>query len=52
MHHTVDKTPDEKNKKKYLWQKEHTDNKTGTNERYKPIKIKRDNAQKKYETWK
>ena len=52
MHHTVDKTPDEKNKKKYLWQKEHSDNKTGTNERYKPIKIKRDNTQKKYETWK
>jgi|TARA_B100001059_G_C17539381_1_gene429611 NADH dehydrogenase len=52
MHHTVDKTPDEKNKKKYLWQKKHADNKTGTNERYKPIKIKRNNTQKKYETWK
>ena len=25
--------------KKYAWQKDHKENKTGTNERYKPIKI-------------
>ena len=28
------------------------ENKTGTNDRYKPVKIKRQNKLKKYETWK
>ena len=28
-------------KKKYKWQKKHLENKTGTNESYKPIKIKK-----------
>ena len=36
MHHTVDKIP-EKNKK-YSWQKKHAENKTGTKDRYKPVK--------------
>ena len=51
MHHTTDKIPDE-NEKKYLWQKKHSANKTGTPENYKPTKIKKDIKLKKYETWK
>ena len=51
MHHTTDKIPDD-NEKKYLWQKKHSANKTGTPENYKPTKIKRDIKLKKYETWK
>ena len=51
MHHTTDKIPDD-NDKKYLWQKKHSANKTGTPENYKPTKIKRDIKLKKYETWK
>ncbi len=52
MHHTVDKIPDEKNKKIYKWQKAHKQNMTGTKDQYKPIEIKKNNIQKKYETWK
>jgi NADH dehydrogenase len=52
MHHTVDKIPDENNTKKYLWQKKHLENQTGTRNSYKPTKIKKNNIQKKYETWK
>ena len=52
IHHTIDKIPDDKLENKYKWQKKHLENKTGTNERIKPIKIKKDNIQKKYETWK
>ena len=37
--------------KKYIWQKEHEENKTGTIEKHKPIKFKKDDVQKKYETW-
>ena len=37
---------------KYLWQKKHTENPTGTINSYKPIKIKKNNILKKYETWK
>ena len=51
MHHTIDKIPDN-NEKKYSWQKNHLENKTGSKDSYKPIKIKRDNKLKKYETWK
>ena len=51
MHHTIDKIPD-KNQKKYLWQKKHVDNKTGSESAYKPIKIKKNDDLKKYETWK
>ena len=51
MHHTTDKIPDD-NEKKYLWQKKHSANKTGTPENYKPTKIKRNIKLKKYETWK
>ena len=41
MHHTIDKIPDEKNEKKYPWQKRHEENKTGSIERHRPIKFKR-----------
>ena len=51
MHHTVDKIPD-KTDKKYIWQKKHKENKTGFKDAYKPIKIKKNNKLKKYETWK
>ena len=51
MHHTVNKIPD-KNEEKYLWQKNHSENKTGSKDSYKPIKIQKDNKLKKYETWK
>ncbi len=32
--------------------KKHQENKTGTKESYKPIKIKKGQNEKKYETWK
>ena len=51
IHHTIDKIPDD-NENKYIWQKEHLENKTGTEESYRPTKIKKDNKIKKYETWK
>ena len=51
MHHTTNILPNEKDKK-HLWQKKHSENKTGTKESYKPIKIKKDQNLKKYETWK
>ena len=52
IHHTIDKIPDDKTEKEYSWQKKHLENKTGTDERHKPIRIKKDNYQKRYETWK
>ena len=51
IHHTTDKIPSEK-EKKFSWQKKHSENKTGTKDRYKPTKIKKNSYQKKYETWK
>jgi len=51
MHHTIDKIPD-KNEKKYNWQKNHSANKTGSKDSYRPTKIKRENKSEKYETWK
>ena len=51
MHHTIDKTPDNK-EKVHSWQKKHLENQTGTNNRFKPIKISKSNIKKKYETWK
>tara|TARA_B100001094_G_C17699658_1_gene562025 strand:+ start:169 stop:519 length:351 start_codon:yes stop_codon:yes gene_type:complete len=51
MHHTIDKIP-HNDQKKYIWQKIHLENKTGTIDSYKPTKIKRNNKLKKYETWK
>ena len=52
MHHTVNKTPNEDEKKKYIWQKGHLENKTGLKDAYRPIKIKKNDKNKKYETWK
>ena len=51
IHHTIDKIP-KNNESKYLWQKDHLENKTGTKDSYKPIKIKKNGTKKKYETWK
>ena len=51
MHHTIDKIPDN-NEKKYSWQKNHSENKTGSKDSHKPIKIKKNNQLEKYETWK
>ena len=39
-------------KKKYLWEKDHLENQTGSNNSHRPVKIKRNDIQKKYETWK
>ena len=52
IHHTIDKIPEEKDKSKYSWQKSHLENQTGTKNRHKPIKIKKNDIQKKYESWK
>ena len=52
IHHTIDKIPDDKLANKYKWQKKHMENKTGTSERNKPIKIRKDSIKKKYDTWK
>tara|TARA_X000001036_G_scaffold390919_1_gene388850 strand:+ start:42 stop:410 length:369 start_codon:yes stop_codon:yes gene_type:complete len=51
MHHTVNTIPIE-NEKKHYWQKDHIENKTGTKESYKPIKIRKIENFKKYDTWK
>ena len=50
MHHTIDKVPNKNNK--HAWQKKHQENKTGTIDSYKPIKITKNLDKKKYETWK
>ena len=51
IHKTINEIPN--NKKKYLWQKEHLENQTGTLNAYKPNQIsKLNNSKKKYETWK
>ena len=47
IHHTIDKIPDNKDNKKFLWQKKHSENKTGTSESYKPTKIKKKLNKKK-----
>jgi len=51
MHHTIDKVPDLK-ENKYTWQKKHLENQTGTNNSFKPVKIRKNQIKKKYETWK
>ena len=51
MHHTIDKIPD-KTVKKYNQQKKHLENKTGSKDSYKPIKIRKNSDDKKYESWK
>ena len=51
MHHTVNEIP-LKSQKKYDWQKNHTQNLSGSNKAYKPNKISKKNKFKGYETWK
>ena len=51
MHHTINEVPNEENKK-YLWQKPHSENLTGTENSYKPNKILDNKEEKKYEDWK
>lgn len=51
MHHTVNKIPNA-DSKKYLWQKAHQENLTGTINSYKPNEILKSKVKKKYETWK
>ena len=51
MHHTIDKIPN-KDKERYIWQKDHLENKTGSKDSHKPVKIKKNANLKKYETWK
>jgi NADH:ubiquinone oxidoreductase subunit len=51
MHHTIDKIPDQK-EKKFKWQKKHLENQTGTSNSFKSVKISKKNIKKKYETWK
>ena len=51
MHHTIDKVPDI-NDKKYLWQKKHLENQTGTDNSFKPVSINKNEIKKKYKTWK
>ena len=51
IHHTINEIPSS-SKKKYLWQKQHIENQTGTSSAYKPNYIsKLNNLKKKYETW-
>ena len=52
MHHTTNNIPNKIDQKKYNWQKDHIENKTGTKDSHKPIKIKKNNIKKKYESWK
>tara|TARA_Y100000816_G_scaffold218436_1_gene163491 strand:+ start:273 stop:623 length:351 start_codon:yes stop_codon:yes gene_type:complete len=51
IHHTIDKIPDDRDKK-FPWQKKHLENQSGTINRFKPVKIGKNNLKKKYETWK
>ena len=46
MHHTIDKVPNLK-ENKYSWQKKHLENQTGTNNSYKPVKIRKNEIKKK-----
>ena len=51
MHYTIDKIPNNKTTK-HSWQKKHLENQTGTNNSFKPVKIRKNEIKKKYETWK
>ena len=51
IHHTIDKIPDGKDLK-HSWQKKHLENQTGTKNSFKPVKIRKNEIKKKYETWK
>ena len=51
IHHTINDIP-KGNKLKYLWQKKHLENQTGSANAYKPNKISKINKHKKYDSWK
>ena len=51
MHYTIDKNPNLK-ENKHSWQKKHLENQTGTNNSFKPVRIRKNEIKKKYETWK
>ena len=52
IHHTINDIPKSLDKK-YLWQKEHLENQTGSLGAYKPSQISKSNRlKKKYEVWK
>ena len=51
MHHTVNELPLESSKK-YSWQKNHSQNLSGSSKAYKPNKISKKIKFKNYETWK
>jgi NADH:ubiquinone oxidoreductase subunit len=51
MHHTINEIPIDITKK-YLWQKSHEVNLTGSSRSYKPNNISKSDKLKKYETWK
>ena len=50
IHHTIDKIPSDKDKNTFG--KKHLENQTGTDNRFKPVKIRKSDVKKKYETWK
>ena len=51
MHHTINEIPSA-SLKKYDWQKNHSENLSGSNRAYKPNKITKKMKFKNYETWK
>ena len=51
IHHTINEIPSSSTKK-YSWQKNHTQNLSGSSHAYKPNKISKKNKFKDYETWK
>ena len=50
IHHTIDKIPEKKISN--IHGKKHLENQTGTDNSYKPIKIRKSQLNKKYESWK
>ena len=53
IHYQTNTKPTEEKSIKHSWQKPHLENKTGTNQAYKPNKISNKNKDfKKYESWK
>ena len=51
IHHTINEVPKEE-AAKFHWQKDHSQNKTGTKDAYRPNKISKKNNLKSYDTWK
>ena len=51
IHHTINNIPNNQ-EKKYSWQKKHLENQTGSDNSYKPVKLRKNNIKKKYESWK